>query len=926
MFVFQRVSSRRVWRDRKLTDGSLESTPYIATKAEGAISELVQKVVGEVKVFRLDANVYMNSLLGIEDGRGESPEPNILDALQNLFERVSEKHLSYISKHRYFPTALVGHVLHTVRDCRSQDFTPVYITARDVRTGVASAHRDEQFTIWLPNPEHIKTDAADIWGDANDTDAAALVSRYISALMIGIAVSYAPRELLLDFLSDEADKKWRPLIEEAFRLNGGPLMTVFVEQVRSRRAISPLLGKMDPFLIRLSDEDRRTWARDAPEPLDVLGVDIGGTVIKARKFSVRPRSDTQVPDFDGRELIEITWDDAKPTQCDASPSERARSLLDEVGSRSGAKNVRALGISLAAPVMDEVPVGVSTVSAKLLNGGAPEIAKCNAQDLHKIDFTRAATEVFGECVTTSVLNDGEADIRASGSALRGIREGVSLVLKEGTGVAFALYVNGEPVDVIAETAKAVLNLRCKPQNEKEPEERFQQGMLSERCSKKKFGTLLYLLGPDEAWCRLLGDRQDDFASLLIGGLLQMSVAPDGSHEKRPAEIADLWRRQAQTSVTSVGGRVYKELELKHPDKGTEYCVEILEALTRTMPKLISVKPSDLYQRALAGRETRAHRGVVSLIRKYEDLGDPTKAAVCCAWVLGRWLADAIALAWELFKAREVRLAGGPLSGETGLFVTISARNALEEVYGFDLEPAEEGSVADEQLLGGPERIFRHGPREIKRLMLVPPPQSHAEGGPSGAAHAAFNAYLTDLKLKQLLACRSWAADRDARVDDPFSSKSVEDAVRASAPKPWLLSDVEVADMLSRESWALALTRTADGEFVSYGRPRKIAPPTTRLATTPASPPRGRHPCQRRRRIMSPIYPGPHNQSPHQPSFLTDVDQSFNMKLCCFAELDKLSRSDRIHYFLRGNPQLRQYCGSGSRHWAQTGGALTLGGI
>ena len=89
-----------------------------------------------------------------------------------------------------------------------------------------------------------------------------------------------------------------------------------------------------------------------------------------------------------------------------------------------------------------------------------------------------------------------------------------------------------------------------------------------------------------------------------------------------------------------------------------------------MPKLISVKPSDLYQRALTGRETRAHRGVVSLIRKYEDLGDPTKAAVCCAWVLGRWLADAIALAWELFKAREVRLAGGPLSGETGLFVTI----------------------------------------------------------------------------------------------------------------------------------------------------------------------------------------------------------------------------------------------------------------
>ena len=44
--------------------------------------------------------------------------------------------------------------------------------------------------------------------------------------------------------------------------------------------------------------------------------------------------------------------------------------------------------------------------------------------------------------------------------------------------------------------------------------------------------------------------------------------------------------------------------------------------------------------------------------------------------------------------------------------------------------------------------------------------------------------------------------------------------------------------------------------------------------------------------MLSLYPGPHNHSPPQPFFLTDVDQWFNIKLLGFAELDKLSRSDR----------------------------------
>jgi hypothetical protein len=71
---------------------------------------------------------------------------------------------------------------------------------------------------------------------------------------------------------------------------------------------------------------------------------------------------------------------------------------------------------------------------------------------------------------------------------------------------------------------------------------------------------------------------------------------------------------------------------------------------------------------------------------FPELSEEQKFAIGCAWVLGRWLADAIALVVAIYGAEEIRLAGGPLSGSTGLFVTVSVEKALERVYGFDLEP------------------------------------------------------------------------------------------------------------------------------------------------------------------------------------------------------------------------------------------------
>ena len=838
MFVFQRVSSRRVWRDRELNDGVKQPFNWENTSARGeAITGLVQQTIGKAVLFRLHDHVYVNSMLGITEGAGE-PTSEIL--LESLIGKVADEHLNYLpERHRYFPAALVGHVLHAMRDRRPHDFTPAYIIARDVRTALASAHRDEQFILWLPNPDQMDLNHArtigEVWSPECDDNAAVLVARYVAALMIGIAVSYAPRELLLDFLCDKAGEKWKPLIEAAFRSNGGPLMTAYVEQVRSRRAISAVSGGIDPWSIQASEKDEERWARNAHSPVDVLGIDVGGTAIKASHFRVNPGNKTGQPDWQPGKQQNVKWDFLPPPG--HMIPDRARLLLQTVAEAVkadiAAEAVNALGISLAAPVMDAVPVGASKVTGRLLDGGPADIANCNAQKLHKIDFAVAAKGVFPDCESTLVLNDGEADIRASVAGLRASGEGVSVVLKEGTGVAFAVYANGEPVDVIAETAKAVLNLRCEPQDKPEAE-RFQQGQLSERCSKQKFGTLLSLLGPKEFWKNQLEETK----AHLIGGLLELSVAGDSYHKTEPAEIADLW--SSQRPELPVGSQLYKILESIYGDKAAGHCIELLRALETILPdwerrwkSSKQQQPCELYRRALSEVQDRAHldirsaptdertpetdalRALITLKRTYDQLGVSTKAAVCCARVLGCWLADAIALTWEIFGAREVRLAGGPLSGETGIFITLSARKALEDVYGFDLDPAEDVRASNPRPLGGRERAAGHGPREVKTLTLEFPARTRAEGGPKGAALAAFRAYLADLKLKQLLVCRSWVADpepKPGKTDRPFSSKEVADWVRGGAPEPWLLADAEVADMLARESSALGLTRTSEGNF------------------------------------------------------------------------------------------------------------------
>jgi hypothetical protein len=757
-----------------------------------------------------------------------APREDLNRYLSRLFKEVGARHLGYLPDGlRYFPTPLVGHVLRSVREARPLEFSPVHIIARDVRTAVAVANRDKQFNVSLPKltlSRALTDDPTGLWQPRHDEDAGALIARYVAGLMIGIVVSYAPRNLLLDFLSGTMSATWRPIIEAGFGLNGGKLMRTYIEQVRSRRVVNAPKGDVDPWSITASNEDKRRWQQSpsAPDAV-VVGIDIGGTTIKARGYHVGDLNPVGP-------ACEIPWPVAARGQSLAvAVLDRVRRALERCD------HPAALGISLAAPVMDGVPVGISTVSSKLLGKRRPRIADSNPHTLHDLDF-REAAERMRWCERTVVLNDGEADIRASEST-RGVSgQGVTVVLKEGTGIAFAVYEDGVSVDLLAETGKAVLNLRCRvPADEEERGGRFQAGLLSERCSKKKLGTIdaEFGIGLWKAFDRWRIQERDrhDVASLLVGSLLELAVDPDRNRAGMGArEIADLWVGDDPGAATATAGdRVSARLCAKlSPGTRAEVLVDLLRRLERSLGRL-SARRADVLRDGEAfdemrdrGRPPREPAGDAPDVQpdsrqppSYGQLGGPIRAAIACARILGRWLADAIALTWEVFGAREVRVAGGPLGGLTGMFVTFSARQALEEVYGFDLEAAEEATDVNQKPPAGWTRVTGHGPREVKRLRMNDPPRDGSDGGPRGAALAAFDAYLANLKLGQLRMCRSWVADRTSGAMGErrtFSAAQLGDEVSSTTSGPWLLTSDEISNMLARESSALSLTRTGTGDF------------------------------------------------------------------------------------------------------------------
>jgi hypothetical protein len=130
----------------------------------------------------------------------------------------------------------------------------------------------------------------------------------------------------------------------------------------------------------------------------------------------------------------------------------------------------------------------------------------------------------------------------------------------------------------------------------------------------------------------------------------------------------------------------------------------------------------------------------------------------CVDIAGHLLADAIALLVELFRCRNLRLAGGALSPPTGDLLKEKAAKVLSDVYGLQVISKDEDQPAESH---DPHVLTR-----VRRLRLVL--SAEAKGGHTGergAALAARDALIREDRLQALAKARSEIAER--KIGVPF---------------------------------------------------------------------------------------------------------------------------------------------------------------
>lgn len=988
-FCFQRVPTKRVWSEENFVKSNIETKSGINNEFKelglgiesGTIGGTILNTVGIVLVYHPADQDYLLKALGLEPTANsnqselrewlENPENkgNQKNALKKLLAVVGETHLNYVknvpnpNSKRYLPTPLVGQVLRQMRDARPQAFTALHIISRGIRGSSSQTEMgDSQFTIWLPNyepevplPQDDDPNAVVVWEKQYDEDPDRLIARYVAAMVIGQAVSLTPREILLDYYSNNARDKWRGVIEQALHENGGPLMQTYLAQLRCKPVRFRSLSMVETHDLEAIQNSREKIENE--KDVWVVGVDAGNTGIKISRYaaatlvsptgagnpkpkhyktvkyarfkiteqSLNSLQSEGVPDGILEDLKGIKDQEIKGEKKfldklkivigkeqtiqyksailkhakyeneelkfeDKGQKSKVQAFIDYIKDNAIVdqsnpqnlgtafqdgnifKNCTAIQVDIAAPTEQDVPVGWSSFVGRF-NGMGENIKGANPMELHTLSIAQELREECHGCVV-HVMNDGQADIRDSEEdKLSG--EGVSVILKAGTGVAFAVYVDAEPRDFMAETSKAVLNLHCVPQA-KEYQDRFQEGVLGGYCSQKGLTKLLGpqleekftestfadwlkeknnvedikigdVIGKLLEWafvCNAVSDNSDDDKTGIINWINCLKTKEDrsyaenkllsdwqkieqgwqGEKQGKEAEIVKIfltWTLPSETdfkrflqSFNGQAKKLYKQALAVHIRRQLgETAYELLkEYQTEGIEKINVSKIKDL----TSGLSTKA------LDCNYETLTPVQNFAVYCTWILGRWLADAVALTVDIFGAKEVRLGGGPLSGATGVLVTKSAEESLEKVYGFDLDPIWDPARISEPNLGH-DPVGAHRIREVKRLRLVYPPVESGESGPRGAAKAGLDALIVEIKQRQLLECRDYAQQQGK--ERKFSSKSVNKKVADANNKAtghggfeqiwrkrWLISDEEVETMLSREASALGLSRTATGEF------------------------------------------------------------------------------------------------------------------
>jgi hypothetical protein len=788
--------------------------------------------------------------------------------LEKTIEYINKRYVSRIELKRatsatdtgridcYFPAPLIGLTLQRLRDLKAECFTPLRIICSGIAGQPVNDSRwTNQFTIWLPTKieeqkieEQLKHDY--IW-DAPDIECVKhrlpkiidIIARYVAAVVVGRAVSFAPKEILLDYYSEETRNQWGQLIDSAIAENGGPVMEIYATQIGCEPSKFRRLDvlKKNVSISPSADASKYIYAEGSDlNDKRIIGIDIGGTTVRLASFPIRDLYNMQMQPS---KLVTIPKETIENERTKGSGGAKTKwtaqdfvKFLKEHSSKESFflddRDIVAIGVSLAAPVGKNTGRPLATSGPLGAYFGVESlVAKANPIEIHKIDLENALSETAaGGKRVVKVINDGDADIKDTETPIsKSNVEGVTVELKAGTGIAVAVRRDGDIWELNAESAKAILNLLVSPDLRNSPEERFQQGCLGGYCSKNGIKRLTdYIL--------FTNNEDENFKNpgKYIGSILEKLIEnPQENLSDISAQInKGLFEEhiEAFKNIKNDLNAIYnRALLIYQLRKSVQSGAEADEQRLKLVKALGNLSGSQESQFSPDPGDAKNQTTVLTLPMQFNGMNDLQWFALGCAWKLGRWLADAIALIVDIFDAREVCLAGGPLSGATGLFITASAETALVDIYGFDLEVEwANGQSGDGRFQ--PIQISRYRIRDTKRLRLRYPPESGSDiSGARGAAKAAYESWIVYTKQDQLRYCRDWVQTRKNKKEPFFADHVLVDAGlykreenynfrpedQDKKGRPIMISVDDVVDMLAKESAPLGLSRTVTGEFVEY---------------------------------------------------------------------------------------------------------------
>lgn len=752
-FCFNPNTSRKFWHawDRQISWDDIIDLPSCGNgnEYENHICAAICEVIGHVRatgpqkvealLLSLDLGQESRNMLEVQSWA--KCEGDTLRAFHEIVEKLRSIHFTefdelttagqYIEA-RYFPTPLVGRILRQMYRIQPKKFSILRLRPKGLPASVANTpFITRSFTIYLPRdpvPEE----------DNIAREAVGLIARYVAAMIVNLQVSLAPRSIELDFFCDEVRDRWDlsasgPSLIRSALGTGHEGIIRFLEQYRAEVCDIPTIEALDD--VAITSTLPPDYKVNKPH---ILGIDVGATSIKVGLMRATMIEKERKPGLtDDLNVFEF------PTAAGSTRYESARDFAIKTVERiierlhkeneqynNWLKDVGAVGIAWPGPVRRGSIVAASSSILNKFKGFEGKSKDDDPREVHKLDLREAFQYAFNKIaglqeVFVTVLNDGDADVKGEEPLSEKRRsQGVSVVLKQGSGTACGVYVDGKQVPIMAEFGKAVLNLDAKPLDN------FPGGTVNAYCSKKTLPAIATGLG----WVAPPGTPDIDAREL--GYFLAKSRCQDPNlHEEGTTEEIDKIINEIAREIVF---RRFSDL-LAGPD-------DIVEAM-----------PGDglglFFPMGLKLPEIASQR--IAQLEKAVLTGTPEDLAKKCAKITGYLLADAIALLVDIFRCREVRLAGGPLSGSTGEEVACNAGKRLNTVYDLAIETGQEKHPLDPHVL-----------MVVSRILLISSQPSKGHTGVRGAARATLEEFVREIKRRALAAARAYLANEHVR--EPFT--------------------------------------------------------------------------------------------------------------------------------------------------------------